>query len=268
MEIIDLITFYRKAKTLNSIHSPFMYKFVSQIFEFNKRYYDDYRLEELRKLLLNDKTPLVIKDLGAGEKDEVTKTVAQVVKKSSSNKLKCKVLRNIVLFYKPKGILELGTNLGMATAYLATASSSASVLTVEGSEVLAAIANNNIRNRLRLKNVKIIQSSFDDFFASQTKNLHNTELVYLDGNHRYKSTMHYFDLLWNHYPQIKAIILDDINWSNDMKKAWLEITNRPAVHSLDIYKMGIAIRNEDISETIKMSCVPRIMKPWRLGLFG
>ncbi len=267
MEILDLIRFYRKAKTLNSIHSPFMYKFVSQLFDFNKTYYDDYRLGELRKLLLNDKATIQIKDLGAGNRDLVTKTVSEVLRKSSSNKLKCKLLRNIVLFYKPKGILELGTNLGIATAYLATASRSTTVTSVEGSETLAKIANDNMK-RLRLENVDIIQSSFDDFFDTEPSSLFHTELVYLDGNHRYESTLNYFDKLWNGYPKIKAIILDDINWSEGMKKAWTEISNKRNVHSLDIYKMGVAFRNRDISETIKLKCVPRILKPWSMGLFG
>jgi len=203
------IKFYLESLTINKLHSPLVYKLVRQLFDLSKAYYDDYALEQVRAKMLKSKQSISYEDLGAGSKASgsqiVTKRVSDLAKRSSSNRYKCKLIRNIVLFFQPDSMLELGTNLGMATAYMHSAAKSAKLVSIEGSSEIADLARENLQS-LGYKSVEIINHSFDDFFDANPPSARQSELVYLDGNHRYESTIKYFDHVWStHYKCIPRI---------------------------------------------------------------
>jgi len=66
----------------------------------------------------------------------------------------------------------------------------------------------------------------------------------------------------------KVLIVDDINWSDGMARAWKEIKQMPGVSTLDLYKMGIVIRNGNLKEDLHIKYIPRILKPLSFGFFG
>ena len=83
--------------------------------------------------MLHDKRVLQIEDFGAGSRTikENTRTVATIAKSSLKPPKYSQLLFRIVDHYQPKNILELGTSLGLTTAYLAAAKSDAKVITME-----------------------------------------------------------------------------------------------------------------------------------------
>ena len=67
------------------------------------------------------------------------------------------------------------------------------------------------------------------------------DYVFLDGNHRYEPTMAYFESLLPFMKEDSMLILDDINWSREMERAWHEIAAHSEVTlSLDLFFLGIA----------------------------
>lgn len=264
------IRFYKEAKTINSVHSPFFYKLICQLFQLNKAYYDDYAIEQVRASLLADGRELSYRDLGAGEAGAdklIARKVSGLAKISTSNKYKCMVLRNLVGFFQPKSIIEFGTNLGIATSYMHAAAKSAECTTIEGVKGIHDIAN-EVFTRLNFHTIKSIHQDFQSFISSSREILGSADLVFLDGDHKYDSTLSNFGAVWGGGSSRKVVVVDDINWSADMARAWEEIKNMPDTNTLDIYKMGIVIRDERLQQRTHLKYVPRIMKPWSMGLFG
>lgn len=271
--LIALLKFYWNAKTINSIHSPFLFKLTCQLLDLKKTPPSGEKIEKLRQRLLNSKKSIRVEDYGAGShtgKASEMMGVAQIAKVSSSNALKCKLLSNLVRYIQPSCILELGTNLGIATAYLHSAYPSADCVTVEGSESIYRLAKRNLES-LGYANIETYNSLFDIFLNDHSSIIHKSDLVYLDGDHRYQSTLDYFDKIWKNWSKSKSvqvIVLDDIYWSKGMTKAWTTIKENYKCQTLDFYKLGIVIRNENlvISEHIKV--VPRWVKPLSFGFWG
>jgi predicted O-methyltransferase YrrM len=66
------------------------------------------------------------------------------------------------------------------------------------------------------------------------------DYAYIDGNHSFQPTLHYFDTLMPKLHPNSVLVFDDINWSEEMKNAWAVIKNHKNVSvSIDIFALGI-----------------------------
>ena len=82
--------------------------------------------------------------------------------------------------------------------------------------------------------------NIDERLPEELAKLDTFSLAYLDANHRYAPTLHYFELLLEKAGEKSILIFDDIHWSAEMEKAWIAIIQHPAVSlSLDLYEAGI-----------------------------
>jgi hypothetical protein len=182
--IYQFIKFYFKAKTLYNIHSPYLFQLLNKIIDVDKLYYAYKPIEEQRTAYNYDNTPLIINDQGAGSSSSnLNHSVASISKSASSNQKKCRLLYNIVDYYKPKVILELGTNLGIASCYLQIGNKSAQVYTVEADQGLFERSVATFK-KLQLP-INAYQSLFSEFFSRHSDIVKDAELIYIDGNHTY-----------------------------------------------------------------------------------
>jgi predicted O-methyltransferase YrrM len=148
------------------------------------------------------------------------------------------VLYRLTRHYQPNNIIELGTSLGITTSYLALANPAVSVTTIEGSDAIAAIAEDNFK-KLNSQNVRLIRGNFDTVLAPLIESTPSMDLAFIDGNHRYQPTMNYFHRLLTKTHANTILIFDDIHWSADMEKAWQEIKDHPSVqYTIDIFFLG------------------------------
>ena len=141
----------------HGIHSPFVFEFINKILK-DERQYECYAdIEKQRDLLLQSDELVEIEDFGAGS--AVMKSNKRLIKKIALSSLKSKkyaqLLYRIVQYYKPQTIVELGTSLGITTAYLAKGNVAGKIFTCEGSLAIAAIAKNNFE-QLKIKNIQIV----------------------------------------------------------------------------------------------------------------
>jgi predicted O-methyltransferase YrrM len=66
------------------------------------------------------------------------------------------------------------------------------------------------------------------------------EYVFLDGNHRKEPVLKYFNQLFPALANESVVVIDDINWSNEMQSAWRELKKDPRVQvSVDLYQLGL-----------------------------
>ena len=128
---------------------------------------------------------------------------------------------------------------------MSLANPGAKIFTIEGSPSIANAARQYHRS-MKLNNVQVITGNFDQQLPEVLKKHPQPDLVFVDGNHRRRPTLTYFDLLLKTNTPQSIFIFDDIHWSGEMEDAWEIIKNNPAVTaSIDLFFFGIILfRNE------------------------
>ena len=141
------------------------------------------------------------------------------------------------------GVLELGTCLGITTAYLGK--HAASVTTIEGNPALAKHSE-DVWQRLNVQNVTSIVGNFDDVLPSLP--LQQYDLVFIDGNHRGSALLQYVNELAPCLTEKGVIVCDDIHWSRDMESAWDKLIqeNRWSLR-VDFYEWGLLTANPSLA---------------------
>jgi predicted O-methyltransferase YrrM len=208
------------------------------------------RIENRRSILLQDSNPLPSVVFGAGSKKKRTnRSVSDITRIASVNDRYGRLLYRLARYYTPSHIIELGTAAGISTQYLATGNPHAEVITVEGNPDLAEVASRNFRIN-HIKNITVINSSFDDVLPQLTRYIGPGDIVYIDGNHTAEAT-------WRYYSAFTAVgknpilIFDDINWSQDMRSVWKKIRSHASQGIIiDLFHMGIYFSNLQVPRQI------------------
>lgn len=257
--------YYFGAKTIYQIHSPLLFEFADQILE-RKDLKPLTEIEELRKSLLKDETPIIRQDFGAGSKSlQHHTTVSRIAKTAIAHPMIVQLLTKMVRFYQPRQILELGTSLGITTAYLASHQKNGSVITVEGDQNIQKIAQSNF-NKLNLP-ILSIQATFDQFFAKADQYPLQPNFVFIDGHHEGAALIRYFTQILPFLPPNAILILDDIHWTSDMEQAWEVIKTMDQVRfSIDMFQIGIIFTHSKNQEPEHIRLIPKKFKPWQLKL--
>ena len=231
----------------HGVHSPFVFEFITKVLN-DKRPFAAYeQVEQLRQQLLDDRTVLAVEDFGAGSAINKTnsRSVADIARHAVKSKKYAQLLFRIVSHYQSVHILELGTSLGISTAYMAMANPRATVVTGEGSKAIASQALHNF-GQLGLQQVQLVQGNFDDTFPQLLAKLPAVDLAFIDGNHRLEPTVRYFEQLLPAINDHSIIILDDIHWSEGMEQAWQQVKDHPAVTlSIDLFFIGLVFFRKD-----------------------
>lgn len=230
----------------HGVHSPFVFDFIKNVLNDNEDYPSYKIIENLRSALLHDKRIIEVEDLGAGSLavPGKEKTIRDIAKAFLKPKKFAQLLSRIVQYYRADTIIELGTSLGITTAYLA-ANTSSKVFTIEGSENTALIALETFQ-KLSLQNIQLLQGNFDETLPRLLPQIQKVDLAFVDGNHRKKPTLHYFEQLLSYSSASTILIFDDIHWSAGMEAAWEEIQNHPSVTlTIDLFFIGLVFFKKD-----------------------
>ena len=182
----------------HGIHSPFVFDFIAHVLNDKKQYACYHSIEKLRAALLRDKRLIEVEDFGAGSMavPNRQKKIRDITRSFLKPKKFAQLLFRIVQYYKPKTIVELGTSLGLTTAYIATANKASKVITLEGSKNVASVAEDNFK-KLQLQNIKVVVGNFDETLPGLLSQIEKVDLVFLDGNHRKVPTLRYFQMCLN-----------------------------------------------------------------------
>jgi predicted O-methyltransferase YrrM len=225
----------------HGVHSPFVYAFIKNVLNTKSEGAIVDAIELYRQQLLNNQKEITILDLGAGAdlKGNASRTIAQIAKGALKPKKYSTLLSRIVAYFQPRHVVEMGTSLGITTCYLAYGVPEASVVTMEGAPTVAQEALTTFKN-LGFQNIQLIEGNFDQSLPNYLQSISAVGIAYVDGNHKYTPTMHYFNLLLAKSDEHSIFIFDDIHWSSEMEKAWEEIKADARISlTIDLFYIGI-----------------------------
>jgi predicted O-methyltransferase YrrM len=239
--IYDFLKHRFTSKTRHGTHSPFVYKLTDEVIYDISDKSDYKRIEAQRKKLLHDERMIQVTDLGAGShlNKNRSKSIKQIAKNALKRPRLAQLIYRLAKDNQPDLVIELGTCLGLTTAYLATAVPDKEVVTIEGCPQTAAVAAANFQ-ALQLKNVELRVGNFDDLLPALIAEKQKLDFVYIDGNHRKEATLNYFKWCLPKVHENSLLIFDDIYWSAGMKEAWEEIKQHPEVTvTIDLFWIGL-----------------------------
>ena len=182
-----------KSKTRLGTHSPFVYRLVDEvIYDFSaKKVYDE--IESLRRGLLSDE---------------------RVTTKSALKQPKLlRLLYRIAADLQPKNMIELGSCLGILSAYLKRAAPEAQLYTLENcSDTLPGVVNG----------------------------LDKLDFAFICGSSTKETTLRYFEWCLPKVHENTLLIFDDIYRTKGLEEAWTAIKTHPQVTvTIDLFWIGL-----------------------------
>ena len=247
------------------VHSPYLFEWVRMVMMDKNAYYIWGEIERCREKMLRDERELEFVDYGSGKlkgengklkgENGERRRVCDIARRSLAKRKYAQMLSRLVnwlgashslengsetaysLEFRGLTIVELGTSLGVTTAYMAAMDSRNRVVTFEGCEAVANIAKENWK-ALNINNIECRVGEID--VEQLARDIEHLDVAFIDANHTYVSTCEYFDVLAGKVREKSVIVVDDIHYSEEMEKAWKAICADERVTStIDLYQMGL-----------------------------
>ena len=247
------------------VHSPYLFEWVRMVMMDKNAYYIWGEIERCREKMLRDERELEFVDYGSGKlKGENGKLkgangerrrVCDIARRSLAKRKYAQMLSRLVnwlgashnlengsgtaysLEFRGLTIVELGTSLGVTTAYMAAMDSRNRVVTFEGCDAVANIAKENWK-ALNINNIECRVGEID--VEQLARDIEHLDVAFIDANHTYEGTCKYFDVLAGKVREKSVIVVDDIHYSDELEKAWKAICADERVTStIDLYQMGL-----------------------------
>ncbi len=243
LHVIRYLKFLSKARNSKGfgVHSPFSFELITNVFEEKNEYYKYSEIESLRAELLLDKRVIDVQDFGTGSSGK--RKVSKIAARSLKKKKYAQLLFRLVSFSKPQIVLDLGTSLGITTAYLASPNSSSTIYTFEGCPNIASIAN-EVFGKSRVENVIMKIGDINNTLPEIIDVIKTIDFVFFDANHTKEATLNYFYTCLKKSNETSVFVFDDIHYSKGMEEAWNEIkANNKVKVSFDLFSLGIIFFN-------------------------
>jgi predicted O-methyltransferase YrrM len=208
------------------------------------------RIEAARAHMRRDQSPLVDGSLGPGGPHDRTETVSSACGRSKAAH-RALLLYNLVAAFRPRRILELGTNVGISAAYLRAAQREGSLTTMEASPYRLRLAR-RLHEALDLDNIDYVEGLFADTLDATLDKAGPIDMAFIDGHHQYRPTLDYFEAIRRKAAPSCVFIFDDVRWSAGMEQAWDELQKdgRLAL-TADLKWIGIGISDADAPDIVQ-----------------
>ena len=240
---LQYIRYLLIAKGIHRAHSAFIFDLFEEVLNEKKSFYCFEALEERRKKFRDSTEILEVEDFGAGSVYSNTKmrSVRSIALSALKRPKYARLLFRLIEHLKYKEVLELGTSLGITTAYLGFAVGDGKVETIEGSKSIYDLARMSCEE-IGTTNITFHHSSFKKQLPSILERK-VFDVIFIDGHHQGAALLDYVNLTKSHLREGGCFIIDDINWSKDMHSAWERLIAYDDFSlSLDFFEMGILFK--------------------------
>ena len=194
-------------------------------------------IERIRKDMLNDRSPLADGSIGPVNIHDEGRTVSSACE-ASRRATSANILYSLASEYGAKSIIELGTNVGISAAYLASAGGNVTTLDMSAYRLRQAEL---LHQSLGL-NINRVQGYFADTLQETLNEIAPVDMAFIDGHHEYEATLGYFEAIASKAAPGCVFLFDDIRWSSGMRRAWAELRRDPRFAVVaDLGGMGVGI---------------------------
>ncbi len=260
------------SNTIYDVHAPRAFGFLGEVIEDDRHFYAFDWIQELRAGYAADRSEITLSDFGAGSRKTLTKTrkVNHIAKMSGSPKRFGEYLYKTVDWLKAKRVIELGSNLGIGTSYLAAAlPSDGKLISIDADENMLVRAKAAVKSIAPRADAELLLGTFVNQLQPALDELGSVDLAFIDGHHAEQATKDYFAQILKHCHSNSVIILDDIHWSPGMEAAWEWVKAQPQVTcSIDLFRWGVVMLDPSIRIPQHLTIVPWLWKPWHMGFFS
>ena len=154
-----------------------------------------------------------------------------------------RLLARLVRELRPRSCLELGTGLGLSSAYQAAAlelNGDGRLTTLDFHEA-ARIAERGFSELGLDHRVELRFGDIDELLPELLPRIAPVDYAFLDAEHSEMATTRHFDLLLPHLADDAVVVFDDITQTDEMRRAWAAAAGRPGVElAVPLRRVGIA----------------------------
>lgn len=206
------------------------------------------KIENEREYLLSRDEPLNDGSLGQGGLYDGGQTTIRKACKVSKPPKPALMLYLLTRAIKPQNVIELGTNVGISSSYIGAAlkanGENGKLTTLDASPYRQRLAK-EIHHNLGIENISYVEGLFTDTLDKTLRDIGSIDLAFIDGHHQYQPTLDYFEKILEFANKDAMFVFDDIRWSSDMKKAWLQIQSDSRLGLVvDFSSIGVCVRRQ------------------------
>jgi predicted O-methyltransferase YrrM len=189
--------------------------------------------------------PMLIAEAGPPERDHAERLAeaTEAARWMSVPPVWGRFLMRLVRELAPHSCLELGTAFGLSAAYQAAAielNGEGRIVTLD-QEALTEIAGPRLGSLGLGDRVELIGGLIENTLATALERAAPVDYALLDADHTEEGTLIAFDAIAPHLAGDAVIVLDDINWTDGMRRAWSAIERRSGVATVALRRVGIAV---------------------------
>lgn len=177
------------------------------------------------------------------------RAVAEICRTDSKPRPACRLLLAVARELRPRAAIELGSALGISTAYQAAgldAAGTGRLISIEASGARAEIAGETLESLSLSGRAQVRHGRFVDELPQAVAEIAPVEYAFVDGHHEEAATIAYWQMLKPHLGAKATVLFDDIRWSDGMARAWAAIAADPGVTlALDLEGIGACVLCSD-----------------------
>ncbi len=245
------IHYFFSATSRFNLHSPFLHHFSEQVLRPARKARDPLVLKAFRKQLYKDRQRYQKQELGAKPDQKKAVKVGKAARKISIPQKYGRLLSHLTSWFSSQEVLELGTGLGMGTAYLMyglSRKATGQLTTLEGCAATLQIAQTHWQ---QLPHNWPLPKCYEGNIADTLPRYltkHHPDFIFLDAHHEKEAVLHYANLLIPAMASKGVIVIDDIHWSKDMASAWNRLIADQRIRmSVDLFRLGLAFTDPGLS---------------------
>lgn len=146
--------------------------------------------------------------------------------------LECRLLMRLVRTLRPRSCVELGTGFGISSAYQGAAlemNGGGTLVTLDAAAAWAGIARQGFSGLGLDDNIELRLGSIDEMLGEVLEAAAPIDYALLDADHTERATLRHFEALLPHLPEGAIVVLDDIGWTAEMRRAWERVRRHERV---------------------------------------
>ena len=156
----------------------------------------------------------------------------------------CRFLMRLVGEVAPRSALELGSGVGISGAYQAAALRSAArpLMTLDASEGWARLAREGFERLGLADRVELRLGDIAETLPGVLDEVAPLDYAFVDAEHTEEATVAYFDAIAPHLAPGAVVVVDDVTYPEQSRRAWRVIRGRPsAAKAVGLGRVGVVI---------------------------